>query len=71
MENFEYFLTALRWKGLAYEGVESKLYMHKPTLQSACPKKDKGNVFANMLLLPIKLTCFRDTNSELSREKLF
>lgn len=59
-ENFEYFLTVLRWKGLAYDGVESKLCMHNPTLQSACPKKGKGNVFANMLLLPIKLTCFRD-----------
>lgn len=32
--------------------------------------KGKGNVFANTLLLPIKLPCIRDTNLELSREEL-
>jgi len=32
--------------------------------------KSKWNVFANTLLLPIKLACIRDTNLELSREEL-
>lgn len=33
-----------------------------PLFNQLVPKKGKGNVFANMLLLPSKLTCFKDTN---------